>query len=148
MPVLLTADHVVALTQRQVFAFLEQLDNHWQLSDRFDVRELHHDSSGCEIGATVCVRGPLGLIRRTVETRVLEVDPPRRMRGDGASGSSHGLVTWTLTPLGETRTRVQLAIEFDRLSRIERAALAIGGGIWLRREMQAIVREVGTSVGG
>ena len=115
-----------------VFAFLADLANHWDLADRWvEVVSLTpaHD------GGRVAVRGPLGL-RRTVDTRVHEVDPPRCIEGEARLGRTRALVTWHLTEEGAA-TRVRLTATVLEAGPLDRALLAAGGRVWLRRRFAA-----------
>ena len=82
------AERDVAASPRGVFAYLADLEQHWQLADRFiEVRELERPPGGGPArGGVVRMRGPLG-IRRAARTRVVEAEPPTRLAGSAAVGS-------------------------------------------------------------
>lgn len=128
-----------------VFAFLAVLENHWRLSPAFDVLQLDRDADGAARGATVRVNGPLGL-HRTVDTRVLELDPPRAMCGEGVAQGTRGEVRWRLDPAGDA-TRVELRVAVTSPTWADRVLLTFGGRWWLRRQFAAIIRELGRQVG-
>jgi len=76
----ISATRTVGAPVDDVFAYLEDLCNHWRLTDRWvTVIDLSGPSDGAT-GATVQLRGPLG-IRRTARTTVLESRAPRELRG-------------------------------------------------------------------
>ncbi len=117
----------------RVFEFLSDLRNHWRVADPFvEVITLESSGDGALDGGTVAVRGPLGL-RRTAHTRVVASRAPRLMIGTADIGThTRARVSWTLAGrLGDTRVR--LAAEIDRASRLDRVLLALGGRWWLRR---------------
>ena len=122
------ADGLVPARRDAVFAFLADLANHWDLADRWvEVVSLTpaHD------GGRVTVRGPLGL-RRTVETRVDEVEPPACIEGTARLGRTRAVVRWELRP--EPRgTRVNLVATVLAAGPIDRLLLAAGARAWLRR---------------
>jgi hypothetical protein len=122
------ADGLVPAGRDAVYAFLADLANHWDLADRWvEVVSLTpaHD------GGRVTVRGPLGL-RRTVDTRVDEVEPPGRIEGTARLGRTRAVVRWELRP--EPRgTRVHLVATVLAAGPLDRLLLAAGGRAWLRR---------------
>ena len=73
-----------------LFAYLADLEQHWQLADRFiEVVSLERPpGDGPARGGVVCMRGPFG-IRRAAHTRVDEVEPPTRLAGSAAVGVEH-----------------------------------------------------------
>jgi hypothetical protein len=131
----------VPATPERVFEFLAALENHWELADRFiDVLELDRppaDAPGAQ-GGRVQMQGPLGL-SRTATTRVLAADPPREMRGTADVGrGTRARVTWSLAPTG-TGTWVSLSARVESASPLDRALLALGGRLWLRRRFSAVI---------
>jgi uncharacterized protein YndB with AHSA1/START domain len=135
----MAANGIVPASPEIVFAFLEDLDNHWLLADRFvEVVSLNGSAGGRRTGGRVLLRGPLGL-SRTVETRVVETSPPRSLSGTaGLGGGTLALVRWTLTPEGEG-TRVELSARLQRTGRLDALLLALGGRHWMRRRFASIV---------
>lgn len=113
----------------RVFAFLADLRNHWQLSRRFaELEQLDGDRQG----GRVRIRGPLGL-SRVARTRVEDTIEPSELRGEARVGrSTLGVVRWTIDPDG-SGSRVTLAAEVVRASALDRAVLAVGGELLLRR---------------
>jgi uncharacterized protein YndB with AHSA1/START domain len=143
----MSAERTLPTSPRALFDFLSDLENHWLLADRFvEVIELDRDGADQPArGGTVRIRGPLGL-RRTVVTRVVEVDPPARIAGtaalapDGALARDATLacVSWTLQPDGGG-TRVRLAASLERASLRDRLLLAAGGRAWMQRRFARIL---------
>jgi hypothetical protein len=113
----------------RVYAFLADLRNHWQLSRRFaELEQLDGDRQG----GRVRIRGPLGL-SRVARTRVEDTIEPSELRGEARVGrSTLGVVRWTIDPDG-SGSRVTLAAEVVRASALDRAVLAVGGELLLRR---------------
>jgi hypothetical protein len=113
----------------RVYAFLADLRNHWQLSRRFaELEQLDGDRQG----GRVRIRGPLGL-SRIARTRVEDTIEPSELRGEARVGrSTLGVVRWTIDPDG-SGSRVTLAAEVVRASALDRAVLAVGGELLLRR---------------
>lgn len=134
MPRELQVSTLAEMQAERAFAFLARLENHWELSDRFELRSLDPDGQGAQLR----VRGPLGL-RRDVVTRVERVDAPRTMEGSARSGSSRGRVRWQVVPLGPHGSELTLTLVFDRLTPVERV-LATLVWPWLHRELQQTVR--------
>jgi hypothetical protein len=134
-------------TPEALFDFLSNLENHWLLADRF-VRVLALDRDrldGRARGGRVRVHGPVGL-RRTVVTRLVEVDPPGLIAGTAALGPrTLALVSWTLRVDGEG-VRVRLAASLERASPVDRLLLAAGGRAWMRRRFARILATLDGSV--
>lgn len=136
----IAAEGTVAAPSQEVFDFLARLENHWQLADRWiEVASLDGDGDGAGAnGGAVTVRGPLGL-SRTVRTRVLAAEPPRRLWGRAEVGDgTRASITWSLTDAGET-TRVRLDAEVERIGAVDRALWALGGRRWMLRRFEAVI---------
>jgi uncharacterized protein YndB with AHSA1/START domain len=141
------AECTLGTTPEALFDFLSDLENHWLLTDRFvEVLELDRESLDRPAhGGRVRVHGPFGL-RRTVVTRVVEVDQPSLIAGTAALGpGTLALVSWTLRPDGEG-TRVRLAARLERASTVDRLLLAAGGRAWMRRRFARILATLDGSV--
>jgi uncharacterized protein YndB with AHSA1/START domain len=126
------ATALVPAAPEDVFEFLSDLANHWRLVDRLvEVVSVEGDPPN---RAVVRLRGPMGL-RRTVRTRVTAARAPRLLIGVaemGEAGETRALISWTLGGrLGQTRVR--LAAEVEQATALDRALLALGGRVWLRR---------------
>jgi hypothetical protein len=88
--------------------------------------------NGDKDGATVQIRGPLGL-RRTAQTHVTASPSPRLMIGTAQLGDgTRASVSWTLAGR-MNQTRVRLAANVENASPLDRVLLALGGRIWMRR---------------
>jgi hypothetical protein len=126
----------------QVFAFLADLDNHWRLIDRWArIADVSPDG----LGATVRLRGPLG-VRRTARTRVLSSVAPRELEGEARVGRrTVGRVHWALRPDGDG-TAVELSATVPQAGRLDRALLALGGQRWLRHRFGAALRQLAAEV--
>ncbi|MEA2474303.1 MAG: hypothetical protein QOE06_2218 [Thermoleophilaceae bacterium] len=137
LPADVEATALVPAAPEEVFAFLDDLDNHWIVADRFvEVLDLHRPEGGRPEGGAVRLRGPLG-VRRTVTTRVAAVKPPRLLIGTAEIGDrTRARVSWSLARQGDS-THVRLAAAVERASRLDRALLALGGRWWLRRRFAA-----------
>jgi Polyketide cyclase / dehydrase and lipid transport len=124
----ISADGLVPAGREQVFAFLADLANHWDLADRWvEVVSLTpaHD------GGRVRVHGPLGLAR-TIDTQVDHVEPPARIAGTATLGRTRAEVRWELHQEGGG-TRVHLVATVIAAGPLDRLLLAAGGRAWLRR---------------
>jgi uncharacterized protein YndB with AHSA1/START domain len=136
VPADMAAEGTVAAPPEAVFAYLAELEHHWELTDhRVEVLSLEPapgSGDGAPLqGGTVRMRGPLG-IGRTARTAVESADPPRGMSGSAAlSGGTVARVHWTLSPDGGG-TRVRLSARLDSASVFDRALLALGGRAWMR----------------
>jgi Polyketide cyclase / dehydrase and lipid transport len=135
------ADGLVPAGRDAVYAFLADLANHWDLADRWvEVVSLTpaHD------GGRVTVRGPLGL-RRTVDTRVDDFEPPGRIEGTARLGRTRAVVRWELRP--EPRgTRVHLVATVLAAGPLDRLLLAAGGRAWLRRRFTVTLSRLAQTV--
>ena len=139
-----SAERVVHAPREAVFAYLADLETHWDLADRFiEVVSLERPPGADRAhGGVVRVRAPLGW-RRTAETRVVDVDPPARLSGTADVGhGTRARVTWTLEPDGAA-TRVRLEALVERASRFDALLLAAGGCRWLRSRFAAILETLG-----
>src|SRR3954447_17865941 len=129
LPADIEAAALIPAPPEEVFEFLCDLANHWRLTDRhLSVVELN----GAKDGATVRLRGPLG-IRRTAHTHVTASREPRLMIGIAElEGGTRARVSWTLAGR-MNQTRVRLAADVESVSPLDRVLLALGGKIWMRR---------------
>jgi uncharacterized protein YndB with AHSA1/START domain len=143
------AQAVIPAGPEAVFDYLARLDHHWQLMDgSVEVVSLDGDGEDGPDRAVVRLHGPLG-VRRTVHTRVLEVERPRLLRGRAGIGHrtdggrvTEGEVVWALDPDGDgTRVRLSATVKCASLS--DRAVLALGGHAWLRARFQAALARLG-----
>lgn len=103
--------------------------NHWQLTQRFaELEQLDGDADG----GHVRIRGPFGL-SRLARTRLLSAEEPREVRGRADVGhGTFGAVRWLIEPAG-SGSRVTLSAVVERAGILDRAILALGGRIVLRR---------------
>ena len=139
----ISAEALVPRPPDDVFPYLADLRNHWQLADRFiEVETLDRSADrgadGAAIGGRVRIQGPLGF-SRTAVTRVTAIDPPERMTGTARVGRrTTAEVRWILSP-GLGRTHVRLEAHIDTASAIDRVLLACGGRAWLRRRFARVL---------
>lgn len=140
----ITATRRIDTTAATVFGFLGELENHWRLSPCFQVLELDRNDLGAATGGTIRVRGPIGL-RRTVRTRVEEVDPPTGMRGSAVAEGMRAEVSWQIES-GAGACVVTLSVRVVRPSWRDRTLFALGGTRWLRRQFEGILEELGEQV--
>jgi uncharacterized protein YndB with AHSA1/START domain len=137
------ADGLVPADREDVFAYLADLANHWDLADRWvkvvSLTPTHN-------GGRVRLRGPLGL-RRTVDTRVDEVEPPARIEGAAQLGRTQAVVRWELRsePRG---TRVHLVATVVTAGPLDRLLLAAGGRAWLRRRFTVTLSRLAATLAG
>jgi Polyketide cyclase / dehydrase and lipid transport len=125
---------IVPASPAEVFGFLADLDNHWQLEEDFQLLALNGGDGG-----RVRLRGPLG-IHRTAHTEVTERRPLRSMTGIARIGArTTASVSWTLRPFGSGRTCLELSAEVREASVLDRLLLAAGGRAWLERRFGRIV---------
>jgi hypothetical protein len=74
---------------------------------------------------------------------VLAAEEPRELRGRADVGrGTVGEVRWGIEPHG-TGSRVTLSAEVERASRLDRAILALGGRIVLRRGFAEALEQLG-----
>jgi len=135
-----SAERDVAAPADRLFAYLADLERHWQLADEFiQVVSLDGPAGGGPAqGGMVRMCGPFR-IWRAARTRVVEADPPTRLSGVAEVGDATvAHVSWTLRPEG-TATRVRLEATVERASVLDRALLALGGRRWLERRFASIL---------
>jgi Polyketide cyclase / dehydrase and lipid transport len=112
-----------------VFAFLDDLANHWRLAGRWiEVLELH-PRDGPARGATVRLRGPAG-IARDVRTAVHEVRAPTLLHGHADAGATRASVRWEVAGDGAA-SRVRVEVALVRARPLDRMLWAAGGRRWL-----------------
>ena len=121
-----------------VFAFLSDLENHWELTaDWVQVRSLNRTHDGDARGAHV-LRGPAGL-RRSARTRLLELDPPRRVAGTAEVGRrTRARVAWDLEPDGDG-TLVCLSADVAALGPLDRVLWVAMGRRVMERGFPAVL---------
>ncbi|MGI8633172.1 MAG: SRPBCC family protein [Solirubrobacterales bacterium] len=141
----------IEATAPQVYAQITDLRDHWRLADPH-VRLLELDGANGEPadGATVSLRGPLG-IRRHAVTRVRERTPPHRLTGEALVGrGTRAQVTWTLESPAATRpnptTLVCLQARLLEATPLDRVVLALGGRWWLARAFAATLARLDRQV--
>ena len=121
----------------QVFDFLSDLHNHWQLEDAFIAVNGVRDGGG-----HILIRGPFG-ISREARTEVVSAAAPAHLRGRASIGRrTVGLVAWDIEPAG-TGSLVRLSADVERASLADRALLALGGRRWLKRRFERVLETLG-----
>ena len=143
-----SAQREVAAPPDTLFAYLADLEQHWQLADRFiEVVRIERPADGGPArGGVVRMRGPLG-IRRTARTNVVGAEPPARLSGVAHVGSGTiARVSWTLHPAG-AGTGVRLEATVEHASLLDRALLALGGRRWLERRFGTILETLERRIG-
>lgn len=143
----IAAEALVPAPAEEVFGYLSDLRNHWELADRFiEVVSLERSAdageAGPATGGRVRIRGPFGL-RRTAATRVVAVEPTHRMAGCAHVGRrTTAEVRWTLNA-GRGRTRVRLEARVLGAGVLDRVLLGLGGRAWLRRSFAGVLARLG-----
>ena len=129
------------------FDYLRDLENHWRIAGRFvEVLGLS-GPPGAHDGGILRVQGPCGL-RRTVRTRVTELDPPESIVGVAEAGErTWARVSWHLEPAGEG-TRVTVRIAVEKAGRGDRLLLTLGGRRWLQRRLRRVLRTLAQAPDG
>jgi hypothetical protein len=143
-----SAERAIAAPAETLFAYLADLEQHWQLADRFiEVVSLERSPGGGPArGGVVRMRGPLG-ISRAARTRVVEAEAPTRLAGSAEVGQATvARVSWTLTA-ADPHTQVRLDATVERAGRLDRALLALGGRRWLARRFEGILETLARRVG-
>lgn len=138
----ISSSGVVLLPPAEVFAFLVDVRNHWQLaSSEVQVLELAHAPGVPDRGVFV-IRGPLG-IRRRVRTTVLESSDASGLRGIARVGSHTVVdVRWELYQHEANGTCVVLAADVRSIGFTDGLLLALGGRIWMRRLFAATIEHL------
>jgi polyketide cyclase/dehydrase/lipid transport protein len=130
---------VIEAQPADAFGYLRDLENHWRIAGRVvEVMSLS-GPPGSRDGALLRVHGPCGL-RRTVRTRITELNPPASIVGLAeAGGRTRARVSWHLEPAAEG-TRVTLRIVVGEVAGADRLLLAVGGRRWLQRRLRFVLR--------
>ena len=129
------------------FDYLRDLENHWRIAGRFVQVMSLSGPPGARDGGLLRVHGPCGL-RRTVRTRVTELDPPGSIVGMAEAGTrTRARVSWHLEPAGEG-TRVTLRVAVDDAARADRLLLGLGGRRWLHRRLRRVLRTLAQAPAG
>lgn len=119
---------------RQVHAFLAELDNHWQLSDRYlRLDRLDADSGG----GRIVISSPVGL-RRTARTTVTSRDELRLAGAARVGRRTTARVHWTIEP-HDSGARIRLGATVLSAGPLDRALLALGGRWWLHRRFDRVL---------
>ena len=148
MSLIASAERDLAAPAGALFTYLADLEQHWQLADRFiEVVSIEgRVAGGPARGGVVRMRGPLG-IRRAARTKVVEEERPTKLCGSADVGAGTiARVSWTLHPNGDA-TRVRLEARVERASPLDRALLALGGRRWLERRFHTILETLERRVG-
>jgi uncharacterized protein YndB with AHSA1/START domain len=142
----IAAETIVAAPCEQVFSFLSDLRNHWLLADRMvEVVSIDEGAGEHAQGGRVRLQGPLGL-RRTVATKVTQLEPPSAIAGQAQLAGTSASVRWQLLPVESGQTRVLLEARVERASAYDRALLALGGRRWLRRRFEHVLQTLSLRV--
>jgi uncharacterized protein YndB with AHSA1/START domain len=142
------AEREVGAPPDVVFAFLADLENHWELAANWvQVRALDRVDHGPARGARVRLHGPLGL-RRTARTRLLELDAPARVAGTAELGeSTRALVAWDLEPRdGGGRTLVRVGTEVQRLGPVDRVLWTLVGRRVMARRFPSVLERLDSAL--
>lgn len=122
---------VVQRPREAVFAFLADLENHWEIAgDGVVARYEQLDERSSRV-----LFGPPGL-RRWATSRITRTEPPRLIEGEAETERSDGTVRWTLEELAPGQTRVRFEQELRPRPVDDRIAVALSGW-WLRRHYRA-----------
>lgn len=141
----IAAERTVRVSRGELFSFLCELDNHWRLSDRFEVLQVFGDDDVGGAGALVQVRGPLGL-RRTARTAVRRVTPPGSLDGVAHAGESVAHVHWQIESRGPDLSHVSVSVQLRRMGLAEKVLFAAGARLWMRREFERILENLPRAV--
>ena len=138
----ITADRMLPSDCQEVFRFLSDLRNHWQLTGRW-VRVIDLTPSGREpTGAWVQLRGPIG-IRRSVRTQVVTDLEARQIHGTAElAPATKAHVSWSLAPRPDGGTAVRLNATVSSCGPLEWLVLRLGGRHWLRRRFHATLAQL------
>jgi hypothetical protein len=135
----ITVTGIVSAPAPAVFAFMSDLRNHWQLTDRWLAMSGLTGPPGGPTGGWVELCGPLG-VRRRLRTTVMHVDPPHYITGLAeVSAHTHARVTWSFEATGTAATRVHLSATIARCGRVDRLLLWLGGQRWLEHRFAATI---------
>ena len=128
------ASQLIPAEREQVFEFLRDLENHWQLADgAISVLSVEPGDGG-----RVRMRGPVG-VYRTAVTSLDEVLTPSSIAGTARVGArTRAHVRWSLESDGHG-TSVTLTAEVEDAAPFDRLLLAAGGRVWLEAQFGRIL---------
>lgn len=131
-----TASRIIEAPPERVFTLLADLAEHWRLAgDWVEVLALE-PPTGPATGALVRLRDPLG-IHRTARTSVDITDPPHLLAGHAETGRrTRAAVQWTLRAADDA-AHVELRVELQTTSRLDRALWALVGERWVESRLTA-----------
>jgi uncharacterized protein YndB with AHSA1/START domain len=129
------ASQQIRASREQVFEFLSDLENHWQLADgAISVVSVEPGDGG-----RVRMRGPFG-VHRTAVTSLDEVRAPETIGGTARVGAhTRAHVTWTLGVDSGSDTVVTLSARVEEASPLDRLLLVGGGRAWLESRFARIL---------
>ncbi|GAB2840933.1 hypothetical protein GCM10027176_50960 [Actinoallomurus bryophytorum] len=132
---LVTSELLIEFPAETVYDFLSQLANHQRMGGhRFRLNTVAPD----RLGATIVIRGPLG-IHRTVQTTITCLRPARGVGGTATIGrQTVAHVHWTIHAAGD-RSHVTLTATIVRTGMVDRLLLAAGGRRWLARSFHRVL---------
>jgi hypothetical protein len=129
------AERVIGHSPNAVYTFLERLQNHAQLGDRYlRLTSVRADGTG----AWIVIGSPVG-IRRTARTAVTGLRTDEYLAGTAAVGRvTRANVRWDIEAQGARAEDSLVVLEAAVLSAstIDRLLLAAGGRRWLHRRFR------------
>jgi hypothetical protein len=130
-----TSELLIEAPAKTVYDFLSQLANHQRMGGhRFRLNTVAPD----RLGATIVIRGPLG-IHRTVQTTITCLRPARGVGGTATIGrQTVAHVHWTIHAANE-RSHVTLTATIVRTGMLDRLLLAAGGRRWLAHSFHRVL---------
>ena len=138
-----TVTGYISAPRERIYDFLEDLANRPSHCDHFELE--YHLARANSVGLGAAARFKLDppLVPKTwVELAIVEADEPRRIVEEGRYmrwGRSRLLVIWELVPDVRGVTRVELRIESEPATRIDRFKESFGARGWLKRKAKKAV---------
>ena len=139
-----TASRTVDAPREDVFRYLSDIANHVEFSDHYlqDFRLERLDSTG--VGAAASYRFGFPLGRHWGDAAITELEAPHRLVLEGRAGRLGRIRTraeYRLTPADHEMTRVELRVETEPGTTVDRLKESLGFRGWLRRAARrALVR--------
>ena len=137
------ASRPIRACPHEIYAFLASLANHWSLADE-GVRLVRLNDDGR--GGLITIHGPVGL-RRTARMELRRMRAPEYLSGLARIGRrTRAHVSWRIAGQA-TIASVVLTATVVAAGPLDRALLAIGARLWLRRRFERVLKRLDAELG-
>lgn len=139
------ATRTIAAPPGRIFAYLEEVDRHWELlGSRLEPLRAYDGRR-----SQARLHGPLG-IRRTLWIELSSLAPPHELTGrvEAGRGRTVGTVRWVVRPADAAgASTVELTARTDVAGALDRLLLLLGGARWLRGSLELVLARLDDRLG-